>query len=69
MDKGQGTHSTKMSADKSAENISNAPKLSAQIVYPSPKVWDFNEKRLHWASVVRARNDESLRIFYVQLYS
>ena len=26
--------------------------LSAQIVYPSPKVWDFNEKRLHWASEV-----------------
>ena len=30
--------------------------LSAQIVYPSPKVWDFDEKRLHWASVVRASN-------------
>ena len=29
-------------------------KLSAQIVCPSPKVWDFDEKRLHWASVVRA---------------
>ena len=28
--------------------------LSAQIVCPSPKVWDFDEKRLHWASVVRA---------------
>ena len=27
--------------------------LSAQIVCPSPKVWDFDEKRLHWASVVR----------------
>ena len=27
--------------------------LSAQFVCPSPKVWDFNEKRLHWASVVR----------------
>ena len=26
--------------------------LSAQIVCPSPKVWDFDEKRLHWASVV-----------------
>ena len=26
--------------------------LSAQIVFPSPKVWDFDEKRLHWASVV-----------------
>ena len=27
--------------------------LSAQIVCPRPKVWDFYEKRLHWSSVVR----------------
>ena len=27
--------------------------LSAQFVYPSPKVLDFNKKRVHWASVVR----------------
>ena len=27
--------------------------LSAKFVCPSPKVLDFNEKRLHWASVVR----------------
>ena len=27
--------------------------LSAQFVCPSPKNLDFNEKRLHWASVVR----------------
>ena len=26
--------------------------LSAEIVCPSPKVWDFDEKRLYWASVV-----------------
>ena len=39
-------------ADKSAENTPNAPKLSVQIVCTSPKVWDFDEKRLHWASVV-----------------
>ena len=32
----------------------NPQKISAQIVYPSPKVWDFDEKSLHWASVVRA---------------
>ena len=36
----------------------NRPKipqnLSAQIVCPSPKFWDFDEKRLHWTSVVRA---------------
>ena len=27
--------------------------LSAQFVYPSPKVLDFIEKRLHWVSAVR----------------
>ena len=27
--------------------------LSTQIERPSPNVWDFDEKRLHWASVVR----------------
>jgi hypothetical protein len=27
--------------------------LSAQIVCPSPRVWDFDENRLHWVSVVR----------------
>ena len=31
--------------------------LSAQFVCPSPKVLDFNEKRLHWASVVRANSN------------
>ena len=35
------------------ENTPNAPTLSAQIVCQSPKVWDFYEKRLHWASVIR----------------
>ena len=29
--------------------------LSAQFVCPSPKVLDFNEKRLYWASVVREK--------------
>ena len=29
-----------------------APKISAQIVGPNPKFWDFDEKRLHWASIV-----------------
>jgi hypothetical protein len=28
--------------------------LSAQIVCPSPKIQDFDEKRVHWASVVCA---------------
>ena len=43
--------------------------LSAQIVCPSPKVWDFDEKRLHWASVVRANNHwaVSLENLYVAI--
>ena len=33
--------------------IPQTPKnLSAQIVYPGPKFWNFDEKRLHWASIV-----------------
>ena len=50
---GHGTHSTKIGADKLAQNTPNAPKL----ICPSPKVWDFDEKRLHWASVVRGVYD------------
>ena len=30
--------------------------LSTQFVCPNPKVLEFNEKGLHWASVVRAAN-------------
>ena len=45
---GQGTHCTKMGADK----LANAPKF----ICPSPNVWDFDEKRLHWAFVVRDCN-------------
>ena len=29
-----------------------AQNLSAQIVCPSPEIWDFDENRLYWASVV-----------------
>ena len=36
---GQGTHSTKMGADKLAENTPNAPKFIC------PKLWDFYEKK------------------------
>ena len=36
--------------------ISQMPQnLSAQIVCLIPKVWDFYEKRFHWASVVRGK--------------
>ena len=30
----------------------NTPNVFAQFVCPSPKVWDLNQKRLHWPSVV-----------------
>ena len=33
--------------------------LSAQCICPSPKVWDFDEKRLHWVSVVRDCDDDA----------
>ena len=36
-----------MGADSAAENIPNAPEFIC------PKVVDFNEKRLRWASLVR----------------
>ena len=31
------------------------PNLSAQIDCPSPKIWDSDEKKLHWASVVHGQ--------------
>ena len=31
--------------------------LSAQIACPSTKVWDLDEKRLHWESLVRGIGD------------
>ena len=40
---------TEMGAVNSAENTQNAPKS----ICSSPKVWDFDEKMLHWASVVQ----------------
>ena len=52
MDKGLTV--PKLGADSLAENTQIPENLSAQFVCPSPKVLDFNEKRLHLASVVRA---------------
>ena len=40
-----------MGADSLAKNTPNAPKF----IWLSPKIWDFNEKRLHWVSVVHAQ--------------
>ena len=63
MDKGLTV--TKMGADKSFKNTPNVPKF----VYLSPKVWDFDEKRLHWASVVRGsiNKDTNLLISSVDI--
>ena len=35
--------------------------LSAQFVCPSPKVLDFNEKRLQWASVVSELTEKGVK--------
>ena len=53
MKHGQGTHSTKMGADKSAENTSNAPKISGLLCQPEPKRLGFSKKAL-WVSVLRS---------------
>ena len=41
-----------MGAEKSAENTQMPQNLSAQLICSGTKVWDFDEKILHWASVV-----------------
>ena len=50
-------------------NLPNIPQipqnLPAQFFCPSPKVLYFDEKRLHWASVVRVTNNYSM-IYYFQ---
>lgn len=42
-----------MGADKLTESTKMTTNISAKIVCLSSKVWYFDEKRLHWASVVR----------------
>ena len=39
--------------------------LFAQSVCPSPKVLDFNEKKLHWASVVREQGHGQLSTMWM----
>ena len=50
----QGTHSDKTVLIVRPKIPKMPQKFSAQFVYPSPKVWDFIEERLHWVSVVRS---------------
>jgi hypothetical protein len=49
-----------MSADSLAQNTPNAPECICPIVCLSPKVLDFNEKSLHWVSIVHASKDGML---------
>ena len=53
-----------MGANKLGENTPNAHNLSAQTVCPSPKVWDFDEKRLHWVSVVRGTGNTASKLTF-----
>jgi hypothetical protein len=59
---GQGTHSTKMGADKLAENIPNAPKLICPICLT--RFW-ISIKKASLVSVVRAHKDTH-PFFYVR---
>ena len=43
-----------MGADSLVENTPNAAESNCPIVSSSPKIIDFNKKRLHWALVVHA---------------
>ena len=49
-----------MGADKLAENTPNATKIVAPNCLPKPKSLDFDEKRLHWASVVRISYESTI---------
>ena len=35
--------------------------LSTQIVCSNPQVWDFDEKMLYWASIVRGQDHNKVR--------
>ena len=51
-----------MGADSSAENPPNA----SEFICPSPKVLDFNEKSLHWMSVVLDMSEVTSKWFYIK---
>ena len=42
--------------------------LSAQFFCPSPKLLDFNGKRLHWASIVREHVQDINILFLTHLH-
>ena len=49
----KGLHCTKMGADSAAENTPKCPRIYLPNLSAQAQVLNFNEKRLHWASVVR----------------
>ena len=49
-----------MGADKLAKMPQN---VSAQIDFPTQKVRDFEDKRLHWASVVRGLQQQNQSMY------
>ena len=59
---GQGTHCTKIGVDSWPKIPQMPQNLSALFVYPSPKVLNFNEKRLHCVSIVHG-------IFHLNVYA
>ena len=52
-----------MGADRLAQNTQNTPELIYQICLPKPKSSGFQEKRLHWASVVRGAGHKNKNEF------
>ena len=52
-----------MGADSSAENTPNAPEFISPICLPKPNSSGFQEKRLHWASVVRGAGHKNKNEF------
>ena len=52
-----------MGAYKLAENAKNVPEFICPNCLLKPKVWDFDEKRLHWASVGRGLNELPKKFF------
>ena len=70
---GQEAHSTKIGADKLAKNIPNVPKFNVYLPHfsaqPQKFFDDFDEKKLHWASVVRGsiNKDTNLLISFVDI--
>ena len=56
--------STKMGADKSAENTPNATKFLCPICLPKPKLYEFSKKSSLCVSVIRDDCHSKLHFFF-----